>query len=91
MKIDNLQELKKLIKLCRETGVDIIKVDGIELVLGASPAPATKIKKSEVTTATYAPGGITADTQIITDELTPEQLLFYSSVPTDAPSEEERQ
>lgn len=82
MKIDNLATLKKLIQLCRAQGVQIIKVDGIELVLGDQPQPILK-SKTEVITATYAPGGITADTKIVTDELTPDQLLYYSALPHD--------
>jgi len=79
MTIDNLKELQKLINLCRKAGVDIIKVDGIELVLGKEPVKATtKVPKSIL--PTIAPGGITEDTQIeMPDDLSPEQLLFYSA------------
>ena len=77
MKIETLKDLKKVIQLCRETGVDIIKVDGIELVLGAQPTKQTAKTKSpqEVFSSIVGP-----DTPIETpDHLTDEQLLFYSA------------
>ena len=37
MKVDNLKDLEKLIKLCRKTGIHSIKVDGMEFELGALP------------------------------------------------------
>lgn len=77
MKIESLKDLKKLLTLCREQGVNIIKVDGMELVLEGQPI--LKATKS-IKTTTYAPGGITAETKIDTpDSLTEEQLLFYSA------------
>lgn len=42
MKIESLKELQKVIALCRKTGVQSIKVDGIELILGAEPRKASK-------------------------------------------------
>lgn len=83
MKIDNIKDLKKVIQLCRETGVDIIKCDGIELVLGSAPAKAVKQRNSSVETFSSIVG---PDTPIETpDELTPEQLMFYSA--SDQPGE----
>lgn len=76
MKIDNIKDLKKVIQLCRETGVDIIKCDGIELVLGSAPAKAIKRSNSSVEAFSSIVG---PDTPIETpDELTPEQLLNWS-------------
>lgn len=37
MKIESFKDLRKLIKLCRETGVDAIEVDNIKFNLGAPP------------------------------------------------------
>lgn len=80
MKIEKLSDLKKVIALCREYGVNIIKIDGIDIVLEGSPA-AIKINKARAEVLpTYTPGGITESTPIATpDALTEEQLLFYSA------------
>lgn len=84
MKIDNLKELQKVIKACRSLGVQSIKIDNVEFHLGDLPAPSQAQRTSQAVVQdvinTIAPGGITADTKILTDELTPDQLLFYSSV-----------
>lgn len=78
MKIDTIKDLKKVIQLCRETGVDIIKVDGIELVLGSSPTP-RPVKAHNSSTETFS-SNIGPNTPIETpDSPTEEQLLFYSS------------
>lgn len=84
MKIESLKDLKKVIQLCRETGVDIIKVDGIELVLGSQPVPINKsLGKNLVTSLKEANAFHTAmgpDVPIETpDALTDEELLFYSA------------
>lgn len=85
MKIENLKELQKLIKLCRAEGVESIRVDGIEMHLGAKPeASASKRINTNVfpeAATLVSPGGITESTKILTDELTPEQLLYYSARP----------
>lgn len=93
--INNLKELKKFLQLCREQGVESIKFGDTEVHLGAMPYKAPKTsntmpyKATPVTT--FAPGGITDDTSILTDELTPEQLLYWSSEGTDkAPAEEQQ-
>lgn len=89
MTIDSLKTLKQLIKLCRSEGVQSIKVDGIEMHLGA---PLQKAYKSqpEVLTDPLANAKVptpniynevSEDTKIVTDELTDEQLLYYSSRP----------
>lgn len=75
MKISSFLELKKLIQLCQNTGVDEITLDGITIKLGMAPVrPERKQTKSAI-----APGGITDDTTVPFAELTPEQLLFYSA------------
>jgi hypothetical protein len=76
VKIDNLKELSKLMTLCRKQGVAAIEIDNIKFNLGPEPAP-TKWVEAQI--PTYTPGGITADTKIVTDELTPEQLLMWST------------
>lgn len=83
MTISTLKDLEKLINLMRKTGVDIAKVDGIELVLGSVPAKAVKRSNGSIETFSSIVG---PDTPIETpDELTPEQLMFYSA--SDQPGE----
>ncbi len=78
--IENLKELEKLLKLCRKQGVTEIKLGTIELKLGELPFDNTSIKNlAEEVGDKYQnfPDG----------ELTPEQLMFYSSggLPEDDP------
>lgn len=78
--IENLKELEKLLKLCRKQGVTEIKLGTIELKLGELPYDNTNVKNlAEEVGNKYQnfPDG----------ELTPEQLMFYSSggVPEDDP------
>lgn len=88
MTITDLKDLEKLIKLCRKTGVNAITVDGIQLELGYEPL-ATSNKKSSIKPMINAiPGEVGEHTQIVadkidTDELTEEQLMYYSAVPHD--------
>ena len=77
MKINDIKDLKKVIQLCRQTGVDIIKVDGVEMVLGSAPRQPIKARNSSIETFSANVG---PDTPIETpDELTPDQLMFYSA------------
>lgn len=73
MTIDSLNDLKKLIALCRKTGVEIIKVNGIELVLKEQPV------KDARRAAKQAINQIMQDKIDTPDELSPEDLLFYSA------------
>ena len=81
MTIPDLKELKKVIELCRKLGVDLIKVDGVEIHLGMTPVRDFPTQQESIKPSTsYAPGGITEEVKIdIPAELTPEQLLFYST------------
>lgn len=81
MKVENLKELQKLIKLCRAEGIESIRIDGIEMHLGVKEIKQPKTTKTLLTESLVTPGGITESTKILTDELTPEQLLYYSSRP----------
>ena len=86
MNIKDLKDLKKLIALCRLTGVEAIEVDGVKMNLGPTP---TIIKQTKLgqgllnglkeSIPTYSPGGNLPDTPILTDELTDEQRVFWSS------------
>lgn len=80
MKIDSVNDLRKIIELCRKTGVESIKVDNVEIKLGEAPAKPQRASKT-VQPPIFAPGGITDDSQIESfDALTDEQKLFYSVV-----------
>ena len=71
--ITSLKDLEKLLRLCRKQGVTEIKLGEVELKLGDLPPEARgSVEQSEIPTENpYAnfPSG----------ELTPEQLMFYSS------------
>jgi hypothetical protein len=60
--IDDLKELEKFFKICRKQGVTDISCMGITAKFGDLP---NKLQQDE------------SDT-IPTDELTPEQLMFYA-------------
>jgi hypothetical protein len=90
VKLADLKDLEKAIKLCRKLGVDVLKVDTVEFHLGQMPTtiqPTAKraIKLDQVNPGMQAPGGITEDLIIPTTPgfeatgLTDEQMLFYSS------------
>lgn len=89
MKIDSLKELQKIIALCRKTGVQSIKIDGIELQLGSVPT-AQKSSKSKQTidysrdfpeSQVQVPQYQATEPEDISPEeqLSEEQLMFYSS------------
>jgi hypothetical protein len=61
----NLTELKKLLTLCRKQGVTEIDFEGIKVKFGDLPAP-RKLAEGEAEEETD-------------DELTSEQLMFYSA------------
>lgn len=78
MKINTLKDLEKVVKLCRKSGIDSIKIDGIELQLG--PEPTISVKQSaSITGGTQTFGEIASDTKIpMVEEMSNEDLLFYS-------------
>lgn len=67
--IESLRDLEKLLKLCRKQGVLEIKLGSVELKLGDLPT-------ENGTTSTEAEAPYQGFPQ---GELTPEQLIFYSS------------
>lgn len=97
MTIDNLKDLKKIVDLCRKQGVQSIKVDGIELVLGPTPkapyVPPVDLNPDPLANAqvpVYTPiehhetAQETAARLTRESGLTEEQLLNWSAVgPTD--------
>jgi len=89
--LNDLKDLEKAIKICRRLGVQSIKIDGIELVLGSLPVKPTKISKSQDLGA-FPEANIkiplfngpqpTEDLppdKIETDDLTEEQMLMWSA------------
>lgn len=79
--IKSLKDLNKLILLCRKNGIETIKLGDIELNFNPSYlAPAISTRKADTpTSGVYIPGGVSEDTKIQTQELTQDQLLFWSS------------
>lgn len=89
MKIDNLKQLQKVIQLCTKHGVQSITIDGVSMVLSpikrsiAAPVLSdfsSDIPEAKLQVPSY--DGVDTD-KIDTDELSPEQLLFYSSAGTE--------
>lgn len=80
MTITTLKDLEKLIKKCRSLGVQSIKVDNVEFHL--SDAPTRQVSR-QFTAKQYVAdtfGEVNESTKIETpDELTEDQLLFYSA------------
>lgn len=68
--IDNLKELEKFLKLCRKQGVTKINFDNVNVELGEMPEErqASQIDVIEDPYKNFPAG-----------ELTPEQLMYYSS------------
>jgi len=83
MKIESLKDLEKVIKLCRKNGIETFKIDGIEFKLGSLPVEDRQTASPTYMPGdigvTYTPGGVTADTKIVTEELSDEQMLFWSA------------
>jgi len=81
LKIENQKQLRQLIKLCRDTGVLSISVDGITLELGSiSVAPKQARRRSSATVVETSDGTQDVSDLIdMPDELTQEQLLMWSS------------
>ena len=90
MNISNFKDLEKLVKLLRKHGIEAVKIDGIELHLGPSPltAPTKRpVAAYQAPQLTPTDGVSIPQPDIETEELTEEQLLFYSAVPHDVPNE----
>ncbi len=89
MKIDNLKQLRAVLKLCRQEGVDTLEIDNVKLVLGTKPQANAKRKAILPISEDYELGNITEDLKIPvqhldteTDGPTEEQILFGSSDPS---------
>ncbi len=81
MTLNSLKELDKLMVMCRKRGVKSITIDGVTFHMSDQELADTqnRVISTSVTQEGITPGGITADTKIVTDELTEDQLLFYSA------------
>jgi len=66
--INSLNELQAFLKICRKQGVTNIQFSGISVNFGDVPKKEQKAEDGEPDTP---------------DELTPEQLMFYSAVASD--------
>lgn len=63
--IEDLKEFEKLLKLCRKQGVIEFTIGEVNVKLGDAPKKAS--------------GEPEDSGEVPTDELTPDQLMFYSS------------
>lgn len=76
MEID-LKKLDKLIALCRKRGVKVVKVDGLELTLSEeAPIKSNRKQQKTIESSSDAKEAFKAS-----EELTPEQIMFWSSNP----------
>ena len=79
-KNNNLAHLKKLFALCRANGIASFTQGDLSIEFGEKPMKPSK--RNQV---------IKDDYSIETDELSPEDLLFYSSSPTSSLDAEDKE
>ena len=103
MKVESLKDLKKLLKVCQDTGVTGIEVDGIKLNLALKPKAngnaLDAFPEASVRVPSYTPiqAQESQDEAITTfnhgidepDDLSEEELLYYSVKPE--PGQETKQ
>lgn len=78
MKIENLKELEKLIKLCKKHGIETIEADGVKFSVDLHAQLTPSAKATKPTTSVQSTT-IDEDSKIeLPDELTEEQLLNWS-------------
>jgi hypothetical protein len=92
MKIENLKELQALVKLCKRQGIPYMKIDNMEFQISPESQKqqqfVTRDFLPEETIKVPKPNLLPSQTQLeIPDELSEEQLLYYSSRP-EAPGEQ---
>ena len=88
MDIKSIKDLEKVIKVCRRLGVEAIEIGEIKFNLGAEPkskmgivSAANDFPEASIKIPQYTPQASPEVQGVIkTDELTPDQLLFYSAV-----------
>jgi len=82
MNINSVKDLETLIKMLRKNGVEAVKIDGLELVLGRQPET---VKRTKAPKESFSIGGIDETTkidvnvQVPEDTLSDEALLFWSA------------
>ena len=98
MKILNFKDLTKLIKLCQAHGVTAVEIDGMKLSILPKPKiakqPAQELSgfiEESIPVPRY--NGLTSPDEVHNDstkaqELTEEQLMFYSAVNTEETAEQ---
>lgn len=90
MKIENLKVLQQVIKLCRKEGVSTIEIDNVKLTLQPqtsktriqAPDIANDFPEARLQVPKFTGFTPSEDDKIVTDELTEEQLLNWSSAPS---------
>lgn len=84
MDIKNIKEFKALIKACRQLGITNIEVSGIKAVLGPITQPNspsidnTAFPEASIKVPAFN-GPISDVEPVETQELSPDQLMFYSA------------
>lgn len=88
MKLENQQELEKLIKMLRKTGVESLKLGEIEIKLGPHDPPESKYiqRKRKIADSTDVPGPTGSDF----GGYSPEEVAFWSSTPPGAEPEKDQ-
>lgn len=84
--INDIKDLKALLKLCRSQGVDEIDLNGVKIKFGNLP------REVSDTQSDYVPGELVNPyANFPSGELTPDQLAFYSAggKPEDDPMNKE--
>ena len=85
MKVNSLKEFKALVKACRSLGIDAMEVDGIKFNLGRLPQSSKyipEVSNYSVEADIKVPqfNGPITDVEVpATEQLTEEQLLYYSA------------
>lgn len=84
--INDLKDLQKLLKLCRAQGITDFKMNGLEIKFGDLPITQRALSDMPSDEDATNPYG-----NFPQGELTPEQLMFYSSggKPEDDPANKE--
>jgi hypothetical protein len=83
--INDLKDLRALLKLCRAQGITDFKMNGLEIKFGELP------QTNENTDVDIHPASLPGYANFPQGELTPEQLMFYSAGgnPADDPANKE--
>lgn len=79
MKIENLRDLDKLMQLCKKRGVEKLKIDNIEFTIDITPTEAPRAARTTKDINPFDPTSPITEDIKTPDQLSAEQLLFYSS------------